>query len=69
MVKAGSDAKNVRWFALDKLPALAFDHEQIIIAAQKHIQNLYNLVLPLLKVTKPIQVSKLIELLAGFDAS
>jgi 8-oxo-dGTP diphosphatase len=27
---AGDDAKSVQWFALDSLPALAFDHSSII---------------------------------------
>lgn len=34
---AGSDAKNVKWFPLDKLPALAFDHADIIDQAKKQI--------------------------------
>lgn len=29
-LKAGSDANLVKWFEIDKLPKLAFDHEQII---------------------------------------
>lgn len=28
--KAGDDAKNLKWFNLEKLPDLAFDHKQII---------------------------------------
>ncbi len=32
-VKAASDARNVKWFEIDSLPKLAFDHEQILEAA------------------------------------
>ncbi len=28
--KAGSDAANLQWFALNELPELAFDHQQIL---------------------------------------
>ncbi len=28
--KAGSDAANLQWFALNELPVLAFDHQQIL---------------------------------------
>ncbi len=34
-VKAGDDAKNANWFNINKLPALAFDHSQIISEASK----------------------------------
>lgn len=35
-VKASTDAKKVQWFALDQLPELAFDHNQILdIAIQR----------------------------------
>ena len=36
--KAKDDAKEVKWFAVDELPALAFDHAEIIRdAIEKHI--------------------------------
>lgn len=31
--KGADDAKEARWFPLDQLPALAFDHDKIISAA------------------------------------
>ncbi len=30
IVVAGDDAKNAAWFNIDKLPSLAFDHDEII---------------------------------------
>lgn len=35
-INAGDDAKNLQWFSLEKLPNLAFDHEQIIKAFISH---------------------------------
>jgi 8-oxo-dGTP diphosphatase len=35
---AGSDAKNLKWFSLENLPPLAFDHEEIIQMARKKIE-------------------------------
>ena len=32
-VKGGDDAREARWFALDELPPLAFDHDEIVAAA------------------------------------
>jgi 8-oxo-dGTP diphosphatase len=32
-VRAASDASNAKWFRLDALPALAFDHDMILRAA------------------------------------
>lgn len=29
-IEAGDDAKNLKWFSIDDLPVLAFDHDQII---------------------------------------
>jgi 8-oxo-dGTP diphosphatase len=29
-VKAADDAKNVRWFTLDEIPQMAFDHNEIL---------------------------------------
>lgn len=40
--KAGSDAAEVGWFELSSLPALAFDHDQIIQAALKALQSRVN---------------------------
>jgi 8-oxo-dGTP diphosphatase len=35
--RAGSDAREVRWFALSELPALAFDHADIITLAHQRL--------------------------------
>ncbi|MHB0991897.1 MAG: NUDIX hydrolase [Burkholderiales bacterium] len=35
---AGSDAAEVRWFALNALPELAFDHDEIIAMAQQRLR-------------------------------
>ena len=37
-VKASSDAKNAQWFELDKIPPLAFDHEDILSVAVKRLR-------------------------------
>lgn len=36
-VKAGDDASKAEWFALDKVPQLAFDHDRILRAALKRL--------------------------------
>jgi 8-oxo-dGTP diphosphatase len=36
--KAASDASNVRWFAVDALPRLAFDHAEIITMARRRLR-------------------------------
>jgi len=36
-LKAASDAADVQWFALDQLPPLAFDHQQIAALAQRRL--------------------------------
>lgn len=37
-VKASSDAGDARWFFFDELPALAFDHENILDVSYKRLQ-------------------------------
>ena len=37
-VESNSDAEGVAWFAIDELPALAFDHEEIIAVAIKRLR-------------------------------
>ena len=37
--KAGDDAANVRWFPVDNLPSVAFDHAQIIADAMKKMKR------------------------------
>ena len=39
-VKGGDDAKEARWFEINNLPPLAFDHEQILQDAMNKIHNL-----------------------------
>lgn len=36
---AGDDAAKANWFELDELPTLAFDHQEIISLARKHLQD------------------------------
>lgn len=38
-VKAATDARNAAWFAIDDVPALAFDHERILEAAHQRLQG------------------------------
>jgi 8-oxo-dGTP diphosphatase len=38
-VRAASDAKNVAWFPLAKLPPLAFDHDEIIAVALRRLRG------------------------------
>ncbi|MBS1992385.1 MAG: NUDIX hydrolase [Cyanobacteria bacterium SZAS LIN-3] len=39
ILKAGTDASDASWFAVDELPQLAFDHTQIIEYAHRRIRN------------------------------
>lgn len=34
-IKAGDDAQNAKWFAINELPDLAFDHQEIVRMALK----------------------------------
>lgn len=38
-VKGGDDASDARWFALDEVPSLAFDHDQILRKAEKTLRQ------------------------------
>ncbi|RKS53208.1 8-oxo-dGTP diphosphatase [Gillisia mitskevichiae] len=38
-IKAGDDAKEAKWFNLEELPELAFDHSKIIIDAKIYFEN------------------------------
>lgn len=38
-VKGGDDASDARWFALDEVPPLAFDHDQILRKAERRCAN------------------------------
>lgn len=38
-VKGGDDASDARWFALDEVPPLAFDHDQILRKAKKTLRQ------------------------------
>jgi 8-oxo-dGTP diphosphatase len=39
-VKAGDDAQEIAWYALDTLPDLAFDHAEIVAAARIKMGNI-----------------------------
>lgn len=39
ILKAGTDASDAGWFAVDELPQLAFDHTQIVEYAHRRIRN------------------------------
>ena len=38
-VKGGDDAKEAKWFPIDELPPLAFDHEKILACGRKHLNG------------------------------
>ncbi len=41
-VKGADDAADARWFALNELPELAFDHEEIIKMAVEELRGMFN---------------------------
>ena len=41
VARAGDDATNAKWFQLDKLPELAFDHQQIIEELKKEVLTVF----------------------------
>ena len=38
-VKGGDDAADARWFALDEVPKLAFDHDQLLLKAEQALRQ------------------------------
>lgn len=38
-VRGGDDAANARWFAIDEIPRLAFDHDRILRKAMAHLKE------------------------------
>jgi 8-oxo-dGTP diphosphatase len=42
-IQAGDDAKKARWFPVDKIPSLAFDHKEIIHIALERLKELIQL--------------------------
>jgi len=38
-IRAASDARNAAWFALDDVPSLAFDHDEMLDVAVKRLQG------------------------------
>lgn len=40
LIKAGDDASKADWFDINNLPTLAFDHQDILVFALKHIAEL-----------------------------
>ena len=38
-VKGDDDAKDARWFPIDNLPPLAFDHDKMLALAMKAMQD------------------------------
>ena len=38
-IQAGSDAKNVKWFFLQNIPCLAFDHDKILKIAMRKLKR------------------------------
>ena len=56
-VKGGDDAASARWFAMDEVPSLAFDHDRILRMAVNRLKEL--------KADAPIGFELLPEVFAG----
>ena len=70
-LRAATDAMGVGWFGLDDLPKLAFDHEEIIAAAQERLRGKvryapigFELLPPRFSLT---QLQRLYEIILGTD--
>jgi 8-oxo-dGTP diphosphatase len=62
-IRAATDAMGVGWFALDDLPKLAFDHDEIVTRAQERLRG-FELLPPRFSLT---QLQRLYEIILGTE--